>query len=152
MPPLPPEPEPSASTALAPVFQNQGGLFMPEQLPTVLPELKRLGLKLDPALLADPLSSLLASIVNIGGCSASFISASGLIATNHHCAIVALQYNSTPAANLLRDGFLAASPQSERFAGPTARVFVTRALRGVTNPARSALAAATDDVALLDAL
>jgi peptidase S46-like protein len=119
---------------------------MPEQIPTVLDELRRLGLKVDPALLADPLSSLLGSIVNFGGCSASFVSAGGLIATNHHCSILALQYNSTPEANLLRDGYLAPSEKDERFAGPTARVYVTRALREVTEQVKAALAGEQDDL------
>jgi hypothetical protein len=48
---------------------------MPEQMPKQADTLRRLGLRVDPALLADPLSPLLASVVNVGGCSASFISA-----------------------------------------------------------------------------
>ncbi|HEV8551575.1 MAG TPA: S46 family peptidase [Polyangiaceae bacterium] len=146
VPPLPPVNQHLA--AAAPVaHSNAGGLFMPEQIGAVLPELQRLGLKVDPAALSDPLSPLLASIVNLGGCSASFVSAGGLIATNHHCAILALQYNSTPASNLLHDGFLAASPNDERSAGPTARVYVTRALRDVSAEVRAALAAEKEDLA-----
>jgi hypothetical protein len=138
---------PAASVAAAPLFENPGGLFMPEQMPGQAETLARLGLKVDPALLADPLSTLLSSIVNLGGCSASFLSADGLIATNHHCATLALQYNSTPAQNLLKDGFLAASRADERFAGPTGRVFVTRSLREVTEDVKRALGSAADDLA-----
>jgi hypothetical protein len=148
---------PAATSSAAPLatkqlFENPGGLFMPEQMPAHAETLARLGLKLDPALLADPLSSLLSSIVNLGGCSASFLSADGLIATNHHCATLALQYNSTPAQNLLKDGFLASSREDERFAGPTGRVFVTRSLREVTKNVETALASATDDLARARAL
>jgi len=49
-------------------FVNHGGLFMPEQMPSQAEALERLGLRIDPALLSDPLSDLLASIVNFGGC------------------------------------------------------------------------------------
>src|ERR1700759_4240797 len=50
-------------------FVNHGGLFMPDQMPSQAETLKSLGLAIDPALLADPLSELLSSIVNVSGCS-----------------------------------------------------------------------------------
>jgi len=34
------------------------------------------------------------AIISLGGCSASFISPDGLIATNNHCVQGSLQYNS----------------------------------------------------------
>ena len=77
---------------------------MPEQLAQQASTLKSLGLEIDPAALSQPTSELLGSVVNLGGCTASFVSPDGLIATNHHCATGALQYNSTPQENLLRDG------------------------------------------------
>jgi hypothetical protein len=45
--------------------------------------------------------------VNLSGCSAAFISADGLIATNHHCAYAAIQGNSSVEHDYLRDGFVA---------------------------------------------
>jgi hypothetical protein len=149
-PPLPaPGPAELApdTSALAPrnaAFVNHGGLFMPEQMPSQADALKRLGLRIDPALLSDPLSDLLASIVNFGGCSASFVSADGLIATNHHCAVSALQYNSTSGANLLHDGFVAKSPADERYAGPTQHVYVTQKLTDVSADVHAALAPISD--------
>ena len=148
-PPVPPPSEdapPAPSAPVVPAWQNTGGFFMPEQLVTRAATLKELGLKLDPALLSDPLSSLLSAIVNFGGCSASFVSSDGLIATNHHCALSALQFNSTPAENLLHDGFLAGSPAEERFAGPTARIYVTRALTDVSQAVHAALLPVADDL------
>src|SRR5687767_3738228 len=63
-------------------FENPGGMWMPAQMASHAATLTRLGLELDPAQLAAPTSSLLQSIVSLGGCSASFVSPDGLIATN----------------------------------------------------------------------
>jgi hypothetical protein len=148
--PVPAAPAPLASAPPPPPFtdgfKNPGGLWLPEQVPGEAQTLKNLGLKLDPKELSDPLSGVLGAIVNIGGCSASFVSPDGLIATNHHCAVAALQYNSTPGENLLRDGFLAAAPSAERWSGPTGRVFVTRSLTEVSDKLRAVLASVTDDL------
>ena len=48
-----------------------------------------------------------------GGCSASFVSANGLVMTNHHCASSCLAQRSTAAKDLIKDGFLAAKPEDE---------------------------------------
>lgn len=105
---------------------------MPNQMAGHAEMLKKLGLTIDPALLSDPLSPLLASVISLGGCSASFVSPDGLVITNHHCATGALQLNSTPAANLLKDGFMAATRAAEKSNGPSARAFVTRKVTNVT--------------------
>jgi hypothetical protein len=139
---------PEVSKALAPtrpVFENPGGMWMPHQMKDHAAKLKELGLAIDPAELSDPTSGLLSAIVSLGGCSASFISPDGLIATNHHCATGALQHNSSPSANLLKDGFLARTRAEEKNNGPQARVFVTRAVTDVTNKMRDGLAAISDD-------
>src|SRR5882762_4364286 len=66
------------------------------------------GLELDPQALWKPDGAgLLAAVVKIGGCSAGFVSADGLLVTNHHCAFSILQQHSTPASDLITDGFLA---------------------------------------------
>src|SRR5262245_11184334 len=49
---------------------------------------------------------------NSGG-SGSFVSAEGLVMTNHHVGADALQKMSTPEKNYLRDGFYAASRDKE---------------------------------------
>lgn len=105
---------------------------MPQQLGAHATKLKELGLQIDPAQLTDPTSKILSAIVSLGGCSASFVSPDGLIITNHHCVQRALQYNSTPEKNLIRDGFFAKTRANEAWNGPTSRVFVTRSFRDVT--------------------
>jgi hypothetical protein len=48
-----------------------------------------------------------------GGCSGSFVSRSGLVMTNHHCARDCLQDLSEAGRDLARDGFLAGSRAAE---------------------------------------
>jgi len=63
---------------------------------------------------------LLANAVQLPGCSGSFVSAEGLLITNHHCVVGILQEHSTPQSNLSRDGFLARSRAEEKRPAPTA--------------------------------
>ena len=51
--------------------------------------------------------------VNLGGCSASFISPQGLVLTNHHCTAGCLQQISSAQKNYLQDGFLARTRDQE---------------------------------------
>lgn len=149
-PPEVPKVEPSAAPSAAPAMKHvapyeSGGMWMPEQIPEHAQTLKALGMEIDPAAFSDPTSGALGAVVSLGGCSASFISADGLIATNHHCAISALQYNSTPKENLLRDGFVAKTRADERWNGPSARVFVTASLKDVTQQVREGIEAIKED-------
>ena len=118
---------------------------MPNQMTAHAAKLKELGLVVDPGALADPTSGVLSAVVSLGGCSASFVSPEGLVATNHHCATGALQHNSTPASNLLVDGWLAKSRAEEKNNGPQARVYVTRAVTDVTTKVMDGVARLPDD-------
>ncbi len=135
-----------AEPTVAVRFENPGGMWMPHQILKHQEKLKSLGLELDPHLLAEPTSSVLGAVVSLGGCSASFVSADGLIVTNHHCATGALQYNSTATTNLLRDGYLARTHEEEKSNGPTARVFVTKSVTDVTHRVLAGSEAIKDDV------
>ncbi len=101
----------------------------------------------------DPVKNqgLLANAVQLPGCSGSFISADGLLITNHHCAISILQEHSTPQANLVKDGFLAKTREDER-ASKSFRLQVPRAFRDVTAQVLAGLAAAPDDRARFKAV
>ncbi|HVH43364.1 MAG TPA: S46 family peptidase [Labilithrix sp.] len=145
----PPAPaaSPSASTEAAPRFENPGGMWMPHQVAAHAEKLKALGLAIDPAALTDPTSGVLSAVVSLGGCSASFISPEGLVATNHHCATGALQHNSNANANLLKDGYLAKTRADEKNNGPSARVYVTRAVTDITSKMRDGLDKIADDKA-----
>jgi hypothetical protein len=54
------------------------------------------------------------SVLRIPGCSASFVSQTGLVVTNHHCVRNAITQVTQPGERLLDEGFLAVSPEAER--------------------------------------
>ena len=91
---------------------------MPSQLPGLAAQLKAAGFRGDPAQLADLTRYPMSAVVSLGGCTASFVSPQGLVVTNHHCAMGAIQLNSTPERNLIRDGFNAPTMADEPSAGP----------------------------------
>ena len=53
------------------------------------------------------------STVRLSNCTASFVSATGLILTNHHCSAACLDENSTQQSNLFGNGFLAPTRERE---------------------------------------
>ncbi|MCU6502155.1 S46 family peptidase [Rugamonas sp. A1-17] len=108
------------------------GMWMPQQLPQVAKQLKAAGLKLDPANLTKLTEFPMGAIVSLGGCSASFVSPQGLVATNHHCVYGSVAHNSTPERDLLANGFLAHSFAEELPAAPGSRIFVTKAVTNVS--------------------
>ena len=57
--------------------------------------------------------------LRLPGCTASFVSADGLVATNHHCAREATSEVTREGENLLDDGFYAATLADERRAEGT---------------------------------
>ncbi len=121
------------------------GMWVPQQLPEIAGPLRQAGLQLSPEQLADLTGDPMGAVVALGGCTASFVSPNGLVVTNHHCAYGAIQLNSTPEKNLIRDGFNAPATTGELSAGPNARVYVLDAITDVTAAARAAMAAAGDD-------
>jgi len=131
--------------SLALTASADDGLWMPQQIPVLGEELKKLGMQMDPNQFADLTAFPMGAIVSIGGCSASFVSPDGLLATNHHCVAGALQYNSTPENNLLKNGFLARERSQEIQASPDARVFVTTKIEDVTKQILAPFPAGTTD-------
>jgi hypothetical protein len=108
------------------------GMWMPQQLPQVAKQLKAAGLTLDPAALTKLTEFPMGAIVSLGGCSASFVSKQGLVATNHHCVYDSVAHNSTPERDLLANGFLARTLADELPAAPGSRIFVTIAVSDVS--------------------
>jgi hypothetical protein len=115
------------------------GMWQPHQLPDIAKQLTQAGLKLDPKSLTDLTGFPMGAIVSLGGCTASFVSDKGLVATNHHCVYGSVQYNSTPENNLLDNGFLAKSLPEELSATPGSRIYVTEEITQVTDLVKSGI-------------
>ena len=125
---------------------------MPRQIPELDGEaLRRAGLEL-------PLSELhalddqgnevgiLSAIVNLSGCSAGFVSADGLVATNHHCAYGAIQAASSVEHDYLGNGFVAKDRAGEIVARNTT-VQIVESVTDVTTRVRELADAQTDPAA-----
>lgn len=77
-------------------------------------DLKALGFQLESTGLYNPGGiSLIDGIINLSGCTASFVSPEGLMLTNYHCAFPAIQLVTTKEKDYMRDGFIASSRSQE---------------------------------------
>ncbi len=108
------------------------GQWQPYQLPQLKSELQRIGITIPAEKLADITKHPMNTIVSLGGCSASFVSDSGLVVTNHHCGYGAIQRNSTAAHNYIANGFLAKTRVEELPAGSNQLIYVTDKVENVT--------------------
>ena len=107
-------------------------------------DLKKAGLKISQNEIYNPNgTSLVDALVNVGGCTGSFISNQGLIITNHHCAFSAVQLASTPEHDYLTNGFVAGTHEQEIEAkGLTCRI--TDSYEDVSDKILGAVAQVTD--------
>jgi hypothetical protein len=90
--------------------------------------------------------SLVDGICRVNGCTGSFVSASGLIITNHHCAFDAIQKASTANNDLLTNGFSAATREQE-ISAPDYQVRITENYRDVSE---DVLKAVTEGMSFLE--
>ncbi|MDP3581305.1 MAG: S46 family peptidase, partial [Ignavibacteria bacterium] len=108
-------------------------------------DLQKAGLKLSTKEVYNPDGvSLVDALVNLSGCTGSFISDQGLIITNHHCAYGAIARSSTVEKNYLDNGFHANTAEEEiPSPGYTARIIesyqdvsdqVLDAIENITDP------------------
>ena len=109
------------------------GMWEPSQMGTLKKELKNTGYSGDADNLTDLFSFPLNAIVSLGGCSASFVSPEGLIATNYHCIEGSyLQFNSSEKENLFETGFVARRKSEEKPSAPGSSAYVTQSITNVT--------------------
>ena len=124
-----------ASVSVTPLSAREG-MFTPDQLQDIAGQLEQAGLEIEPQELADLTGFPMGAIVSLGGCSASFVSETGLVVTNHHCARGSVQFNSTAENNYLENGFLANALAEELPAAPGSRIYVTTEVTDVTGRMR----------------
>ncbi|HEY0667892.1 MAG TPA: S46 family peptidase [Sphingobacteriaceae bacterium] len=128
-----------ANTGYKPVDE---GMFPLSEISNL--DLKKAGLRIDQNEIYNPNGiSLIDALVNVGGCSGSFISNEGLIITNHHCAFSAVQQASTPEKDYVTHGFVARTREQEIEAkGLTCRI--TDSYEDVSVKVLGAVATITD--------
>ena len=98
------------------------------------------------------------STLTLGGCTGSFVSADGLVLTNHHCTRGSIQRLSTKERDLVKNGFVAATRDQElKIPGLTYRTLmamenVTERLAKAVKPGLDEKAAAAARAKELDAI
>lgn len=112
--------------------QADEGMWMPSQLPDIARQLRAAGFQGDPAGLAELTRAPMNAVVKVGGATGAFVSADGLVLTNHHVAFGVIQYNAKPERDLIHDGYVAADRAAELPANPDFRVLVTTGFDKVT--------------------
>jgi len=125
-------------------------------------DLQKAGLKLSTKEVYNPDGvSLVDALVNLSGCTGSFISDQGLIITNHHCVYGSIARSSTVEKNYLDNGFHAANKEQEiPSPGSTARIIesyqdvsqeVLAAIENINDPLERTKALAAKTKSLADA-
>jgi hypothetical protein len=111
------------------------GMWEPSQLTNIEEDILKAGFDGDIETFSDLFEYPLNAIVSLGGCSAAFISDTGLIATNYHCIESSyLQFNAKKMnKDLFKSGFLAKSLETEAQSAPGARVYITQEIKNVTD-------------------
>jgi hypothetical protein len=130
------------------------GKWTPQQILEHDPQwLRKLGLEVPPGKLwSQDGAGLLDAAVKVGtGCSGGFISADGLVVTNHHCAFGILQQHSTPQNDIITKGFLARG-RDEELPGKGLRITIPHRTLDVTQEVEAAVPAGADDLARFAAI
>lgn len=121
------------------------GMWEPHQVAEMASEWRDAGLQLDASTLGTLGTAPLGAIAHLGQfCSASFVSADGLILTNHHCAEGMIAALSSGERNLLDLGFTAASAADELPARSGVSLLIPERIDDVTDRVRTAVRAAPD--------
>ena len=119
---------------------GEEGMFMPDKIAQLSWEkLKRRGLKIPFTEIYNPAGvSLKDAVVIVGGGTGEFVSAEGLLLTNHHVAFDALVTASSPANNYGVNGFTAMT-RAEEMPAKGYTVTITQDLKDVTSEVLSGI-------------
>lgn len=119
------------------VSRADDGMYPMSELPRL--NLAEKGIELTASQLFNPNEiSLVDGICRVNGCTGSFVSANGLIITNHHCAFDAIQKASSADNDLLTNGFSAAT-QEQEISAPDYQVRITENYRDISADVLSAV-------------
>ncbi|MCE3015972.1 MAG: S46 family peptidase [Pirellula sp.] len=121
------------------------GMYPVSELPRLKLETKGLKIGSEELFNADKVS-VVDGICKVNGCTGSFVSADGLIITNHHCAFDAIQKGSSSSNDILQDGFIAKTRADEiRAVGYTVRI-----TESYSDVSKEVLQVASDTMPFLD--
>ena len=110
------------------------GMWEPYQMESLKKELRASGYRGNVSNVSDLFKHPMNAIVSLGGCSAAFVSDTGLIATNYHCIERSyLQFNSNAESDLFETGFVARTQEDEKKSAPGSRVYVTLDSSNITD-------------------
>ncbi|MDM1294030.1 S46 family peptidase [Sphingobacterium sp. N143] len=108
--------------------------------------LKKAGLKISEKDIYNPGQvGLVDALVQVSGCTGSFVSNQGLIITNHHCAFSAVQLASTAINNYLKNGFVAQN-QAQEIEAKGLKIRITDSYEDVSAKILNAVANISDPV------
>ena len=115
------------------IFADEG-MWEPYQMKSLKKELRASGYRGNVSNVSDLFKHPMNAIVSLGGCSAAFVSDTGLIATNYHCIERSyLQFNSNAESDLFETGFVARTKEDEKKSAPGSRVYVTLDSSNITD-------------------
>ncbi len=115
------------------IFADEG-MWEPYQMESLKKELRASGYRGNVSNVSDLFKHPMNAIVSLGGCSAAFVSDTGLIATNYHCIERSyLQFNSNAESDLFETGFVARTKEDEKKSAPGSRVYVTLDSSNITD-------------------
>jgi hypothetical protein len=109
------------------------GMWIPSLIDMFYSDMQTYGLKLTKEqIYSTNSSSLKDAIVHFnGGCTAEVVSYEGLILTNHHCGLDAIQKHSSEQKDYITDGFWAKN-NAEELSCPWLKITFVREIRDVT--------------------
>lgn len=146
---------PSATSAVFAIFvllfvvpkttSADEGMYPISELSRVDLQAKGLRLKTSDIFNPDDIS-LVDGICRVNGCTGSFVSQSGLIITNHHCAYRAIQSASTTENDYLENGFVAKTFSEE----VPASGYTVRITEDYTDVSEEVLSVVTPSMSFLD--